>query len=85
MRITGRVQGVGFRDFVLRQARDLGVQGWVRNLSDGSVSCEAQASPATLDRFMARLREGPRFSRVAALEVDELSAAEGPAEGFRIR
>ena len=83
--ISGVVQGVGFRYFVLRTARALGVDGWVRNQPDGSVLCEAQASPEIMDRFLERLGEGPSFSRVEKLGVSELELDTGPPSGFAIR
>jgi acylphosphatase len=85
VRITGRVQGVGFRYFVQRQAGAMGVRGWVRNLPDGSVSCEAQASRAVMERFLELLSAGPRFSRVSAVEVEEVPTADEPGTGFQIR
>jgi acylphosphatase len=82
------VQGVGFRAFVRREARSLGVDGWVRNAADGSVEAEGAADRATLEAFEERLRQGPPAGRVSELEVREL-AADGEAEpagaGFEIR
>ena len=83
VRISGRVQGVGFRYFVMQQARRLEVKGWVRNLPDGSVSCEAQAAPEAMDRFLESLREGPRFSKVTTMDVEELPIAEA-STGFQV-
>ena len=71
--ITGRVQGVGFRNFTATVARRLGVRGTVRNLSDGSVECVATADAGRLARLEAELRRGPSFSR-----VEEVSQAELP-------
>jgi acylphosphatase len=70
-RIEGRVQGVGFRWFVARAARELGVAGWVRNLADGAVLCEAQGEPLALSRFEDELRRGPASARVSAVRVDD--------------
>lgn len=84
-RVTGRVQGVGFRAYVRREARALGVDGWVRNAADGSVEAEAMAETPVLEAFEDRLRQGPPASRVAAVEVRELGAAERPDVGFEIR
>jgi acylphosphatase len=74
--IRGRVQGVGFRYFVVLQARDLGLAGWVANEGDGSVRCLAEGSPAALDRFEAALRIGP-----PGAIVETVIAARMPATG----
>ena len=66
--VRGRVQGVGFRWFVREQGRRLGVRGWVRNRPDGGVEVSADGDQATLDRFRARLREGPPGAVVINLE-----------------
>lgn len=82
-RITGRVQGVGFRWFVVRTAQDLGLTGWVRNEPDGSVSCEAQGDSATLAEFAGALRRGPRFGSVSAVQSEDVPVVE--ESGFEIR
>ena len=58
--IRGRVQGVGFRWFVEREAHTLGIAGWVRNNADGSVEVLAQGTRDQLSTLSSRLREGPR-------------------------
>jgi acylphosphatase len=81
--VRGRVQGVGFRWFVEREAHMLGIAGWVRNNHDGSVEVLAQGTRDQLSGLHSRLREGPRASRVDAVEVSE----EGPVKNlssFRI-
>lgn len=83
-RIEGRVQGVGFRAFVRREARRLGLAGWVRNEPDGSVAVEAEGPAADLEVFEARLREGPPAARVARLDVWGLPDSRGGA-GFEVR
>jgi acylphosphatase len=81
--VRGRVQGVGFRWFVEREAHILGVAGWVRNNSDGSVEVFAQGSRDQLLGLRSRLREGPRAARVDAVEESETRM--GPAvNSFRI-
>jgi acylphosphatase len=83
IRLTGRVQGVGFRWFTRREAQELGLTGRVRNLPDGRVEVEAAGAPERLDAFRERLRQGPRGAWVTHLEEEELSPA--PAwEGFVI-
>ncbi len=81
--VRGRVQGVGFRWFVEREAQLLGVSGWVRNMSDGGVEVLAQGTPEQLAGLHGRLREGPRASRVEAVEVTEI-APRLDLESFRI-
>ena len=66
--VHGRVQGVGYRYFVLRQAEALGVSGFARNLADGSVEVVAEGSEQALADLEARLREGPSFSEVSQVE-----------------
>ena len=71
--ISGRVQGVGFRYFAVRAARDLGVTGWARNRSDGRVEVHANGSLSQLSDFEARLRMGPPHADVRAFESLESS------------
>ena len=81
--VRGRVQGVGFRWFVEREAHILGIAGWVRNNPDGSVVILAMGSREQLAILRSRLREGPRAARVD--NVEELEAK--PVSGlttFRI-
>jgi DNA ligase D-like protein (predicted 3'-phosphoesterase) len=81
--VRGEVQGVGFRDAVLRRARSLGLMGWIRNGEDGAVLVHAEGAPAAVDELLAFLRSGPRLARVAGVAVDE-ARAEGH-EQFAIR
>ncbi|HEX9189852.1 MAG TPA: acylphosphatase [Vicinamibacteria bacterium] len=81
--VTGRVQGVGYRYFVLRQAEALGVSGFARNRSDGSVEVLGEGTADALADFEARLREGPAFAEVANLERE--AVAERGSAGFHIR
>ena len=69
--VTGRVQGVGYRFFAERAARELGVRGWVRNLPDGSVEALAEGDDDAIASFLARLRQGPHGSRVEALAEED--------------
>jgi acylphosphatase len=81
--VRGRVQGVGYRYFALREAEALGVAGFARNLADGSVEVVAEADAALLRDLEARLREGPSFAEVASVESEPV--AERGASGFHIR
>jgi acylphosphatase len=80
--ITVRVQGVGFRWFVEREARAIGVGGWVRNNDNGNVEVLASGSDEQLTELRARLKHGPRASRVD--EVQELEEQEQHEPSFRI-
>jgi acylphosphatase len=81
--LSGRVQGVGFRWFVRREAEELGLTGRVRNLPDGRVEVEVAGSPERLHAFRERLRQGPPGARVADLIERELPSV--PAwDGFII-
>jgi acylphosphatase len=74
--VRGRVQGVGFRWFVEREAHRLGLAGWVRNNADGSVEVLAQGSRDQLLGLRSRLRDGPRAARVDAVEEIETKRVE---------
>jgi acylphosphatase len=80
--VSGRVQGVGYRYFVLREAQALGVNGYVRNLADGSVEVVAEAPPETLLILAERLAEGPAFAEVGSIERTSIPALR--AAGFTI-
>jgi acylphosphatase len=69
--ISGKVQGVGFRNFTQRNAKQLGINGYAKNLPNGKVEVVAEADKARLDALVALLKKGPRFARVDSLEVDE--------------
>jgi len=74
--VRGRVQGVGFRYFILRQARILGLTGWVANEPDGSVTTVAEGPTEAIERLDATLRSGP-----PGAIVDEVSAVRMPGTG----
>lgn len=75
-RVLGRVQRVGFRHYTRVQAEALGVVGTAENLADGSVEIYAGGDSAVLDDFEARVRRGPRASRVDDLEAHRLDGPE---------
>lgn len=84
LRITGRVQGVGYRMAAQREAERLGLAGWVRNAADGAVEAEAQGPEAAVEALVAWCAQGPRFARVAAVETAPIPP-EPNQTAFRIR
>ena len=83
MTVSGIVQGVGFRYFVYRTARDHQISGWVRNAADGTVEILAQGEESHLNGFMQTVRIGPRFASVKGVKVEEVP--EHPElQGFEI-
>ena len=82
-RVRGRVQGVGFRNFVERAANSLGVSGWARNLDDGDVEVYAVGTPEQLSELSSHLWRGPRWADVRGV-VESESGLESHA-GFFIR
>ncbi len=81
--VRGDVQAVGYRDASVRQARRLGVMGWVRNQEDGSVLVHAEGPGRAVEELMEFLREGPRAAQVAEVAVEQVKV-EGH-EQFAIR
>ena len=69
--ITGKVQGVGFRNFTQMNAKQLGINGYAKNLPNGKVEVVAEGDKAQLDALIALLEKGPRYARVDSLEVKE--------------
>lgn len=89
-RVTGRVQGVGFRSWTCRTARALGLAGWVRNLPDGSVELEARGPDERMDTLREALWKGPMFANVTGVDEqphpdssDSPDAPRGPVEAVR--
>ncbi len=76
LKATGRVQGVGFRYFVQKQAMQLGVKGEVKNQPDGSVLIIAQAAGIAMAEFITKVESGPSFSRVNNLLVNDQERAQ---------
>ncbi len=81
--ITGRVQGVAFRYFVCRCARELDLAGWVRNLADGGLEVVAEGDEAHLHKLVAELKQGPPMAWVQAVKV-QWQAPEHDFAGFTI-
>jgi len=84
VRVTGRVQGVGFRAWTHRRAEALGLSGWVRNEPDGAVTALIAGGEAPLAEMLAALNHGPSLARVDRVENTPADADEVP-EGFRVR
>jgi acylphosphatase len=62
--ISGRVQGVGFRDWMVAQAAALSIAGWVRNRQDGTVEATVHGDPAAIEELVRRIQRGPRLAAV---------------------
>jgi len=77
--ITGRVQGVGYRFYMQRKARELGIAGWVRNRRDGSVEAVVHGEAEAVEAMVAWTRRGPASAVVAEVRVSEGS---GDYSGF---
>ena len=75
LKIRGRVQGVGFRQFMSRAAHDLHITGWVRNCADGSVEAVIAGSPEAIRTMLDRARQGPPQAMVTELTVAETHAS----------
>jgi acylphosphatase len=80
LRITGRVQGVGFRYALQREARNLGLAGWVRNRADGSVEALAHGPPQALAALAAWAQRGPPAARVAEVRVEPAPGEQAGAD-----
>ena len=80
--LSGRVQGVGFRFFAERVARDTGVTGWVRNRPDGTVETVVEGEKESVARYLERLRQGPAGSGVTS--VAEEAVSPGGFQSFEI-
>jgi len=83
--VSGAVQGVGFRYFVVRQGAILGLHGWTRNLPDGRVEVVARGSDELLERLQEALAAGPPHARVNRLDVSEISDETISSKAFEIR
>ncbi len=70
--VFGRVQGVGFRYYTEREARRLGISGYVQNRPDGSVYIEAEGEENDMEAFIEWCRSGPPYARVRKIEISEL-------------
>jgi len=82
--VSGRVQGVWFRASTQQQATDMGVEGWVRNLADGSVEIFMQGGDSSVDRLLSWCYQGPEGANVISVDY-EIAEADPSIKGFRIR
>jgi acylphosphatase len=80
--ISGRVQGVGFRFYMERKARELGITGWVRNRRDGSVESVVHGNPGAVETIIEWARRGPPSAVVAEVKVSD---GEGDFGRFEVR
>lgn len=81
--VKGEVQGVGFRYFAMRAARQAGVAGTVRNLTDGNVEAIAEGAHAAVAEFRATLEQGPSYGHVTQVDETEMQLT-GRYSGFEI-
>lgn len=77
IRVTGKVQGVGFRYYTNKKANELGVHGYVKNMRDGSVFIEVEGEEKKVDAFIIWVQKGPEWAR-----VDEVKLQDKPEEGI---
>ena len=84
MIVRGRVQGVSYRWYTMKEAERLGLTGWVRNLPDGAVELEAEGSDDRLQALATWCKKGPPAAHVAAVEVTWIDVT-GADRGFGIR
>lgn len=81
--VSGRVQGVGYRDWTRTQADELGVLGWVRNTDDGRVEAVVCGEVAAVATLLERMKRGPRLAQVESVNAE--ASAPDSYEGFEVR
>lgn len=72
--ISGFVQGIGYRKWVKRHARQLGVVGWIKNREDGAVEAVLQGESTAVDQLIAESKKGPYLANITAVELYEISS-----------
>jgi acylphosphatase len=85
VRVTGRVQGVGYRNWTYSQAKLLKLTGWVRNMPDGDVEILAEGAEGPLQSFLTFLKTGPALARVSAVEARWTTAPKAQYQDFQIK
>ena len=83
IRVTGKVQNVGFRHYTVRTAQEFNIVGFVKNQIDGSVYIEAEGEQEALEGFMSWCRRGPQWARVEGFDVQEQPVM--GFEGFSVK
>ncbi|MBT9290130.1 acylphosphatase [Prosthecodimorpha staleyi] len=83
--VSGRVQGVGYREWTRRNAGAAGLAGWVRNRREGTVEAVLSGPDAAVAGLIERLRRGPRSAEVTGVAIEEIAAPEGLPAEFEIR
>jgi acylphosphatase len=83
VRVDGRVQGVGYRAFVLENADELGLAGWIRNRRDGSVEAVFQGGEAAIEEMLRLCSAGPPASRVTS--VEQIGEGVATFSGFEVQ
>ncbi|EOD46188.1 acylphosphatase family protein [Neofusicoccum parvum] len=81
-KVNGRVQGVCFRAYTVENANEIGVTGFVKNASDGTVIGEAQGDGAQIQKFVQWLNKGPSAAKVCGVEQSEIDLKQGES-GFK--
>ncbi len=84
-RISGRVQGVGYRWFIKETAGKFKISGWVRNASDGAVEGEARGDIPAIDGFLKEIKTGHSWAAVESEETQEILDQESTEDGFYIK
>lgn len=69
IRVTGRVQGVGYRFFAMHQANEFGLNGYVKNRGDGSVEVRVEGEKEIIEKYKSFLEQGPGYSSVDQVEI----------------
>ncbi|KAB8267612.1 acylphosphatase [Aspergillus minisclerotigenes] len=72
-KVSGTVQGVGFRDFTQKRASEFGLKGFVRNTTCGRVEGEAQGTPESIQKLLKEINNGPRLAHVVKVEKKDLA------------
>lgn len=83
--VSGRVQGVGFREATRKRADELGLAGWVRNLADGRVEVQASAGDDRLDALARWLQDGPASAKVEHVDSHPVEQADSLPQPFAVR